>query len=43
MVHQEKTWWIEFFKNLTNDKLNQSYKNNLERLGQTDTLIAVAE
>ena len=33
----------EFFKNLTNDKLNQSYKNNLERLGQTDTLIAVAE
>ena len=33
----------DFYKNETNDKLNSVYKENLKKLGQTDTLIAVAE
>jgi len=33
----------DFYKNETNDKLNSVYRENLKKLGQTDTLIAVAE
>ena len=32
-----------FYKEITNDKLNSSYKKNLKNLGKTDTLIAIAE
>ena len=33
----------KFYKDIVSDGLNLSYCNNLKRLGQTDTLIAVAE
>jgi len=32
-----------FYKNIIDEKLNISYCENLKRLGQTDTLIAIAE
>ncbi len=32
-----------FYKNIVSDQLNQSYAENLKKLGQTDTLIAIAE
>ena len=32
-----------FYKGIVNNKLNQSYCENLKELGQTDTLIAIAE
>ena len=32
-----------FFKEIVSDKLNLSYCENLKKLGQTDTLIAIAE
>ena len=32
-----------FYNNLVNSKLNESYCENLKMLGQTDTLIAIAE
>jgi 2-polyprenyl-3-methyl-5-hydroxy-6-metoxy-1,4-benzoquinol methylase len=32
-----------FYKELISDKLNSSYCENLKKLGQTDTLIAIAE
>lgn len=32
-----------FYKEIVNDKLNLSYCENLKKLGQTDTLIAIAE
>tara|TARA_Y100001970_G_scaffold284629_1_gene402376 strand:- start:1599 stop:2504 length:906 start_codon:yes stop_codon:yes gene_type:complete len=32
-----------FYKNLVSDHLNRSYAENLKKLGQTDTLIAIAE
>jgi 2-polyprenyl-3-methyl-5-hydroxy-6-metoxy-1,4-benzoquinol methylase len=33
----------KFFKNIISDKLNSAYIENLKKLGQTDTLIAIAE
>ena len=33
----------EFFKNIVSSKLNNSYVENLKKLGQTDTIIAIAE
>ena len=32
-----------FYKEIVSEKLNQSYCENLKKLGQTDTLIAIAE
>ena len=32
-----------FYKEIVSDKLNLSYSENLKKLGQTDTLIAIAE
>ena len=32
-----------FYKDIVNKKLEQSYNENLKQLGQTDTLIAIAE
>ena len=32
-----------FYKDIINDRLNLSYCDNLKKLGQTDTLIAIAE
>ena len=32
-----------FYKNIINDRLNLSYCDNLKKLGQTDTLIAIAK
>lgn len=32
-----------FYKNIISDRLNSSYCDNLKKLGQTDTLIAIAE
>ena len=32
-----------FFKKIVSDRLNSSYCDNLKKLGQTDTLIAIAE
>ena len=32
-----------FFKKLSSKKINDSYTKNLEKLGQTDTLIAIAK
>ena len=31
------------YKNLIDQKLDQSYTENLKKLGQTDSLIAIAE
>ena len=33
----------EFFKDIINENLNKAYRENLKKLGQTDTLIVVAE
>jgi len=33
----------KFYKDIVNDRLNSSYCDNLKKLGQTDTLIAIAE
>ena len=33
----------DFYKKIVSDKLNNSYFENLKKLGQTDTLIAIAE
>ena len=33
----------EFYKEFVSDRLNASYCENLKRLGQTDSLIAIAE
>lgn len=40
---QRKPGGHNFYKKIVNENLNKSYCNNLIRLGQTDTLIAVAE
>ena len=32
-----------FKKEIISDELNSSYSKNLKKLGQTDTLIAIAE
>ena len=32
-----------FFNKIVSDQLNQSYAENLKKIGQTDTLIAIAE
>jgi hypothetical protein len=32
-----------FYKEIVSDKINLSYCENLKELGQTDTLIAIAE
>jgi hypothetical protein len=32
-----------FYKDSVSDKLNSTYCENLKKLGQTDTLIAIAE
>jgi len=40
---KRKTGGHNFYKEIVSDKLNLSYCENLKKLGQTDTLIAIAE